>query len=84
MEGTIVNFRRSMHTTSTNQMVVSVKGIDSLEKARELIGKKVAYNTGKKDINGEIRSSHGNKGAVRVLFETGMPGQAIGKKVKIN
>jgi len=84
MEGTIVNFRRSMHTTSTNQMVIAIDGVDSLDKARELVGKKVAYNTGKKDIQGEIKSSHGNKGAVRVLFETGMPGQAIGKKVKVN
>ena len=84
MEGTIVNFRRSMHTTSTNQMVIAIDGVDSLDKARELVGKKVAYNTGKKDIQGEIKSSHGNKGAVRVLFETGMPGQAISKKVKVN
>ncbi|MCB1084399.1 MAG: 50S ribosomal protein L35ae, partial [Simkania sp.] len=45
---------------------------------------KVVYNTGKKDITGEVRSAHGNSGALRVLFETGMPGQAIGKTVAIN
>jgi len=49
-----------------------------------LIGKKVVYNTGKKDINGEITSAHGNSGALLIRFETGMPGQAIGKKVIIN
>lgn len=84
MEGRIVNFRKSRHTTSNNQMVIQVAGIDSSEKAKKLVGKKVSYNTGKKDINGEIKSSHGNSGAVRVRFETGMPGQAIGQKVKIN
>ena len=64
-------------------MIVVVDGIDSREKAKPYIGKKVTYNTGKKEINGEVRSPHGNKGALRVLFETGMPGQAIGQEVKI-
>ena len=65
-------------------MVVSPKGVDSKDKAKKLVGKKVAYNTGKKDISGEVTSTHGNKGNIRVKFETGMPGQAIGGKVKIN
>ena len=65
-------------------MVVIVKGVEDKEAAGKLVGKKIAYNTGKRDITGEIRSAHGNKGAVRVLFETGMPGQAIGQKVSVN
>ena len=84
MEGTIVNFRMSRHTPSSNQMVVKVIGLDKREAAAKLIGKKVVYNTGKKDINGEITSAHGNSGALLIRFETGMPGQAIGKKVIIN
>lgn len=64
-------------------MVVLVKGVENREAAGKLVGKKVTYNTGKKEIAGEIRSAHGNKGAVRVLFETGMPGQAIGQKVSL-
>ena len=83
MEGTISNFRRNRHTTSPNQMVVVVDGVADKDAAQKLVGKKVLYNTGKKEIAGEIRSSHGNKGALRVLFETGMPGQAIGQKVSI-
>ncbi len=84
MDGTIINFRRGRHTVSGDQMVVRVDGVDSVEAASKLVGKKVVYNTGKKAISGEVKSSHGNKGALRVAFETGMPGQAIGKKVKIN
>jgi len=84
MEGTIVNFRRSMHTTSGNQMVIKVDSIESLEDAKKLVGKKAVFNTGKKDITGDITSTHGNSGALRVRFETGMPGQSIGQKVKIN
>ncbi len=64
-------------------MIVIVDGIDSREKAKPFVGKTVVYNTGKKDIKGEVRSPHGNKGALRVLFETGMPGQAIGKQVTV-
>jgi large subunit ribosomal protein L35Ae len=84
MEGTISNFRLSRHLKSNNQMVVLVKGSDKKEKAQKLVGKKVVWaSPAGKEIKGEIRSSHGNKGAVRVLFETGMPGQAVGAKVKI-
>ena len=32
---------------------------------------------------GKINAIHGNKGALRAVFETGIPGQALGKKVKI-
>jgi large subunit ribosomal protein L35Ae len=83
MQGVINNFRRSRKRTYKNHMIIIAEGIDDKEKAKKLVGKKVVYNTGKKDIAGKIASSHGNKGALRVIFETGMPGQAIGKKVKI-
>jgi len=64
-------------------MVIIVEGVNKKEDAQKLVGKKVMYNTGKKDITGKISSAHGNKGAVRAIFETGMPGQALGQKVKI-
>lgn len=86
MEGKISNFKRGRHTVTGNQMIVVVSGVSDKEKASSLVGKKVVYECegkNKKQIKGEIRSAHGNKGALRVLFETGMPGQAIGKTVKI-
>ena len=84
MEGTIANFKRGRHTQTTNQMIVVVKGVDNREKASKLVGKKVTWvSPAKREIKGEIRSAHGNKGALRVLFEQGMPGQAITTKVKI-
>ncbi len=46
--------------------------------------KKVVWKSpANKEIKGEVRSAHGNKGALRVLFETGMPGQSITNKVEI-
>ncbi len=83
MEGIIVNYRKSVHVQKPNHVVVSVEGIDTKDKATKLVGKKVIYHTGKKDMIGKVNAIHGNKGALRAVFETGMPGQALGQKVKI-
>jgi large subunit ribosomal protein L35Ae len=85
MEGIIINYRRGRKTQKTNQMIVMIPDVDK-DKALKLIGKEVIYVTAgklKKQIKGKISSTHGNKGAVRVLFEKGMPGQAIGAKVEV-
>lgn len=87
MEGIVINYRRSRKTQTTNQMIVIVSGVDTKEKASGLVGKSVVYvceGKAKKEIKGTVSAAHGAKGAVRVLFETGMPGQAIGAKVKVN
>ncbi len=84
MKAQISNFRMSRHGKYDNHMVVSVEGVDNKEKAEKLVGKEVSYNTGKKEIKGTVKSTHGNKGAVRVLFEKGMPGQSLGQEIKIN
>ncbi len=86
MEGIIVNYRRGRKTQTTNQMVITIPGVDK-EAALKLVGKKVVYTCegkSKKTISGTVSAAHGNKGAVRAHFETGMPGQAIGQKVVIN
>ncbi len=85
MKGTISNFKGGRHTQSPNQMIVVVEDVTDKEKAAELVGKNVIFTTPSgKIINGEVRSAHGNSGAVRVLFEKGMPGQAVGQKVELN
>ena len=84
MEGTIVHFRGSRRVKSTNQMIVEVEDVSSKEKASEFVGRKVVWKTSSgKQMNGQITSVHGNSGALRVRFDTGMPGQSIGKKVSI-
>lgn len=86
MEGIIVNYRRGRKTQTTNQMIVLVPGHDSKEKSKSLVGKTIVYHCEgkhKKQITGKVSSLHGSKGAIRVLFETGMPGQAIGAKVEV-
>lgn len=83
MEAIISNFCRNRHTCSSNQLVVVTDSLKSRTDASKLIGKKVVFNTGKKDMVGKIASPHGNKGALRVIFPIGMPGQSLGQKVKI-
>ena len=84
MEGTIVHFRGSRRVKRGNQMVLQVSGVDSKEKASKMIGKKVVWKTSAgKQMVGEITNIHGNSGALRIRFDTGMPGQSIGQKVSV-
>jgi len=83
MKGTIVSFRQGRHTVRSNQMIVEVDDINTREDAEEFVGKTVSYNTGKKEIEGEITAAHGNSGALRTRFKTGMPGQSLGQSVQI-
>jgi len=87
MEGKIINFRRGRHTIYSSQMILEVKGYTTSEKSRELIGKRLIWTSpgkGKKEIIGQIKTTHGNNGLLRVHFEKGMPGQSINTKVAIS
>lgn len=84
MEGLVLNYRRSRHVQRNKHMIIRVLSIDTKEKATKLINKKVTWKspTGK-ELTGIVKSTHGNTGALRVIFDKGLPGQAIGDKVKI-
>lgn len=84
MQGIILSYRRGRHTQNVNQVLIEFEGINSREKAKELIGKKLVWNSpsGKK-IEGEIIALHGNKGRVRAKFKRNLPGQALTTKVEI-
>lgn len=87
MEGTIVNFRMGRHVQHPRHIIIQVEGYNTKEKAAELVGKSVKWKTPAKAENfmvGKITHAHGNSGAVRALFDKGLPGQAIHKKVEIN
>ena len=84
MEGQILSFRRGRHTQRTNHMIVQPEGVSKKEKAETLLGKDVVWKTPKgNEIKGKVSTAHGNKGAVRVVFEKGIPGQALNTKVEI-
>ena len=84
MKARIINFRGGKHTQIMHQMIVSVEGVSNREQAVSLQGKTITWTTpAKKVIKGKITALHGNKGAVRVQFEQGMPGQSVGKEVQL-
>ena len=86
MKGTVVNFRRGMHRTVGNQLVIKVEGIEKKEKALSLVGKMVTWTApgkNKTTITGKIAAPHGNAGTVRAIFERGLPGQALGTEIKV-
>ena len=85
MKGTIVNFRGSRRLQAAgNQVVIKVSDVDSKEDAAKLVGKVVVWlSPANKEIKGKISAAHGNSGAVRAIFDKGLPGQAVGQKVDI-
>lgn len=86
MEARIANYRGSNSLTYPNHIIIEVDGVDSRDKAAKLVGKKavwVAPGKKKTAITGKVASAHGNSGAIRVIFERGLPGQALGTSVSI-
>lgn len=79
-----MNYRGGVNTQNTHQMILEVEGVSTKDDAEKLAGKAVEWTTpsGKK-IVGKVTKPHGNKGAVRVRFEKGLPGQALGTEVEV-
>ncbi len=85
MEGRIINFRRAVHHTYKRQMIAKLDGINTKAEAIKLVGKTALWESpAKRIIKGVVSSAHGSNGAVRIIFEKGLPGQAVGTKIKIN
>lgn len=85
MEGTISNYKRGRHTVHPKHCIIVFPDIKNKNDANKLIGRLVVWtsSTGK-DLKGTITRAHGNHGAVRAHFKkAGVPGQALGTKVKI-
>ena len=84
MQGVIVNFRRGRKTYTPRHYIILVDGVSDRKKATSLVGKSVSWKScAGKVLTGKIAASHGNSGAIRAIFEIGLPGQAIGTKVEI-
>lgn len=85
MKAIVLNFRGSYKTNkATNHVIIGAEGVNRKEAAEKLIGKNITWTNSKgTEIKGKIASTHGNKGVVRAIFERGLPGQALGKEVKI-
>jgi len=79
-----MNFRQGRHHQKCNHLILRSEGIEKKEKAAELIGKEIIWKSpAGKEIKGKIAATHGNSGAVRAIFEKGLPGQCLGEKIEI-
>ena len=59
-------------------------GLTSREEAKKMAGKNVSWKSpAGKIIGGKISDAHGNKGLVRAIFESGLPGQAVTTEVEV-
>lgn len=84
MKGKVLQFRRGRHTVKPRHFLIEVEGVDSREKAAKLEGKEVEWKSpAGKIIKGKVSAAHGNKGAVRAIFEKGLPGQAVTTEVSL-
>lgn len=83
MKGIVIQFRRSRHRIHERHYLLDL-GCVSREDAKKLAGKEVTWkSTAGKIIHGKISDAHGNKGLVRAIFETGLPGQAVTTEVEV-
>jgi large subunit ribosomal protein L35Ae len=63
--------------------LIQINGENSVSKAGQLVGRKMILKFGKNSFVGKIMGLHGKKGVVKVKFQRGVPGDAIGSRVKL-
>jgi len=83
-KGKIIQFRRGRHTIHEKHFLIEVDGVKNKKDAEKFIGKEVVWKSpAGKIIKGNVSAPHGNNGVVRVIFEKGLPGQAVTMGVEV-
>jgi len=82
-QGIIVNYRIGPKNQRSKECIIQFAHAKSVSEASRLIGRKVAWKSGKNKIIGKIVDLHGTKGLVRARFRRGLPGQALGTLVEL-
>ncbi|MFX0096127.1 MAG: 50S ribosomal protein L35ae [Candidatus Hodarchaeota archaeon] len=83
-EGVMLSYRRGGGRSISHVGLIQVNGVKTHRKGAQLIGKRVilTYPSGAL-IRGKVVSTHGKRGMLRVRFNKGLVGAAIGREVKI-
>ena len=81
--GTIVNYRIGIGTQKPKECLIQFAHVNSASLACQLINRKVVWKQGDIKLIGKIAGSHGKKGVVKVKFQKGVPGQALGTTVEL-
>ena len=84
MKGVVSAFRQGRHHQKENHVIAHLDGVESRESAKELVGKSADWKTETgKIISGKVADAHGNGGAVRIIFDKGLPGQALESELEV-
>jgi large subunit ribosomal protein L35Ae len=83
VQGIIVNYRVDPKTQRPKECIIQFTHVTSASEAGRLVGRKVAWKSGKSKVIGKIVALHGKKGLVRARFRKGVPGQALGTSVDL-
>lgn len=90
-----LGYRRGISLQNTSQGLLRVEGVKTKTDAKWYLGKRVAYvyrgKTANKEkgltkhrsIQGKVIAVHGDNGVVRAKFHHNLPGQAVGKLVRV-
>jgi len=81
--GTIVNYRIGIKTQKPKECLIQFANVNSASLAGQLVNRKVVWKQGDIKLVGKIVGSHGKKGVVKVKFQKGVPGQALGTTVEL-
>lgn len=81
--GVIINYRLGPKNQTSRECIIQFNHVKSVSEAGRLVGRKVAWKSGKNKIVGKIVALHGRKGLVRARFRRGLPGQALGTTVEL-
>jgi len=82
-EGVIMSCQRGPKTQKPKEYILRFPGIESVSEAARLIGRRVAWPVGKRELRGKIVALHGKNGFVRARFRKSVPSQALGSLVEI-
>lgn len=80
--GIITNYRIGLKTQRNQECLLKVLDIGP-EESSKLVGWRVAWPVNDPKLFGTISKPHGRTGTLRARFQKGLPGQALGSKVKI-
>ena len=80
--GIILGYRRGPKSQRNRECLLKVLDVEPGASSR-LIGWQVGWPIDKPSIFGYISKPHGKTGTMRVKYKKGLPGQALGTKVRI-
>jgi len=81
--GRIVNYRIGIRTQNPKECLIQFAHVNSASLAGQLVNRKVVWKQGDSKLVGKIAGPHGKKGVVKVKFQEGVPGQALGTTVEL-